>query len=128
MKIEHVALNVTQPLDMSRWYVEHLGFTVKRRYMEAPWGHFLADSSDKVMLELYGNTDVPRLDLPNVAPPALHFAFTSSNVDTDVKRLQAAGATLVSGPESASNGDRLAMLRDPWGVCIQLVSRSQPMV
>lgn len=128
MRIEHVALNVTQPLEMSRWYVEHLGFTVKRRYMEAPWGHFLADSSGKVMLELYGNTEVPRLDLAAVAPPALHFAFTSTDVDADVKRLQAAGATLVSGPESAPNADRLAMLRDPWGVCLQLVSRSQPMV
>ena len=128
MKIEHVALNVPDPLAMARWYVDHLGFTVKRRFMERPWGHFLADDSGKVMLELYGNTDAASLDLPGVAPPALHFAFVSKDVEGDVKRLTAAGAKLVSGPESASNGDRLAMLRDPWGVCLQLVKRSEPMV
>lgn len=128
MRIEHVALNVPDPLAMARWYVEHLGFTVKRRFMERPWGHFLADDTGKVMLELYGNSDVPSLNLPAVAPPALHFAFVSKDVPQDVQRLVAAGATLVSGPETASNGDRLAMLRDPWGVCLQLVTRTEPMV
>ena len=128
MKIEHLALNVPQPLEMARWYVDHLGFTVKRRFMEKPWGHFLADDSGTVMLEIYGNTDAPSLDLKNVAPPALHLAFVSKDVEGDIRRLQGAGATLVSGPESASNGDRLAMLRDPWGISLQLVKRSQPMI
>lgn len=128
MKIEHLALNVPQPLEMARWYVDHLGFTVKRRFMEKPWGHFLADDSGTVMLEIYGNTDAPSLDLKSVAPPALHLAFVSKDVEGDIRRLQGAGATLVSGPESASNGDGLAMLRDPWGVCLQLVKRSQPMI
>ena len=36
MKIEHVALNVEDLLSLARWYVEHLGFTVKRRAMEEP--------------------------------------------------------------------------------------------
>ena len=31
MRIEHVAFNVPDPLAMARWYVEHLGFEVKRR-------------------------------------------------------------------------------------------------
>ena len=91
MRIEHVALNVPDPLAMARWYVDHLGFTVKRRFMERPWGHFLADDSGKVMLELYGNTEAASLDLPSVAPPALHFAFVSKDVEGDVKRLTAAG-------------------------------------
>lgn len=128
MKIEHLALNVPDPLAMARWYVDHLGFTVKRRFLEAPWGHFLADDSGTVMLELYGNSKAPALDLPNVAPPALHLAFVSQDVAADIQRLTAAGATLVSGPETASNGDGLAMLRDPWGVCLQLVKRSQSMI
>jgi glyoxylase I family protein len=128
MKIEHVALNVPDPVAMARWYVEHLKFEVKRRFMDRPYGHFLADSSGSVMLELYGNPDVPSLDHPSVAPPALHFAFVSKDVEGDVRRLVSAGAKLVSGPEVASNGDQLAMLRDPWGVCVQLVKRSQPML
>ena len=128
MKIEHLALNVPDPLAMARWYVDHLGLSVKRRYLEAPWGHFLADDGGTVMLELYGNEKAPMLDLPNVAPPALHLAFASRDVEADVKRLVSAGAKLVSGPETAANGDGLAMLRDPWGVCVQLVKRSEAMI
>jgi len=128
MKIEHLALNVPDPLAMARWYVDHLGLTVKRRFLEAPWGHLLADESGSVMIEIYGNAKAPALDLPSVAPPALHLAFLSRDIAADVARLSAAGATLVSGPETAANGDGLAMLRDPWGVCLQLVKRTQPMI
>ena len=43
MKIEHLAINVEDPLAMGRWYVDHLGFKVKRRSVEPPYAHFLAD-------------------------------------------------------------------------------------
>ena len=128
MKIEHLALNVPDPLAMARWYVDHLGLTVKRRFLEAPWGHFLADDSGTVMLELYGNEKAAQLDLPNVAPAALHLAFVSKNIDADMQRLISAGASRVSGPELATNGDGLAMLRDPWGVCLQLVKRAEALI
>ncbi len=46
----------------------------------------------------------------------------------DMRRLVAAGATHVSGPEVVAGGDEVAMLRDPWGICVQLVKRAQPML
>ncbi|QDT54524.1 Glyoxalase-like domain protein [Caulifigura coniformis] len=128
MKIEHVAINVPDPLGFARWYVEHLKLTVARRSMDPPYGHFLADQSGQVMLEIYGNAQAPSLDFPAVAPPALHFAFVSADLAADVKRLVAAGGLHVSGPEVVAGGDEVAMLRDPWGVCVQLVKRSQPML
>ncbi len=128
MKLEHVAINVADPLALSRWYVEHLKLTVARRSMEPPYGHFLADDGGRVMLEIYGNTEAPMLDLPGIAPPALHFAFLSSDIPADIKRLVAAGATHVSGPETVAHGDQVAMLRDPWGLCVQLVQRAQPLL
>ncbi len=128
MKIEHLALNVPDPLNTARWYVEHLGFVVKRRVMEAPWAHFLADDSGTVMLEIYGNPDVPVLDYPAMQPMSLHLALVSQDVDADVKRLIDAGATLVGEVSQAPNGDMLAMLRDPWGFAVQLVKRGTPMV
>jgi glyoxylase I family protein len=127
MKIEHLALNVPDPLNMARWYVEHLGMIVQRRMMEAPWAHFLADDSGTVMLEIYGNEEADALDLPRVAPPALHLAFTSSDPAADGQRLQRAGATIVADVHSMDNGDTFVMLRDPWGVPIQLVRRQTPM-
>lgn len=128
MKIEHLALNVTDPLSMARWYVQHLGLTVKRRTVDPPYVHFLADDSGTVMLELYGNTEAPRLDLPSVQPPALHLALLSVDPAADVKRLVAAGASIVADVHTLPTGDTFAMLRDPWGLPIQLVKRLMPMI
>lgn len=128
MKIEHVAFNVKDPLAMGRWYVEHLGFEVKRRTVDPPYAHFLADDSGTVMLEIYGNTDAPVPDYENLDARNLHLALVSKDVDADIERLTAAGATLDGEPFTAPNGDRLAMLRDPWGFAIQLVKRATPMV
>ncbi len=128
MKIEHVALNVPDPLAMGRWYVEHLGFTVKRRTVDAPYAHFLADDSGSVMIEIYGNDAAPVPDYAAMHPLTLHLALVSENVERDAQRLENAGAKLEGEISHTPNGDTLAMLRDPWGVCVQLCQRAVPMV
>lgn len=127
MKIEHAALNVSDALAMSNWYVEHLGFTIKRGMQTPPFAHFLADDSGTVMLEIYQNEEVPVLDYAGQHPMSLHLAFVSEDVSADVKRLTAAGATVVGDVVTPAEGDHLAMLRDPWGFCIQFVKRADPM-
>ena len=128
MRIEHVALNVPNPLEMARWYVEHLGFRVKRRQMDAPWAHFLTDDSGSVMLEIYGNRDVPVPDYSSMNPLILHLALVSEDIEQDLGRLKTVGASPVGEPFQTANGDLLAMLRDPWGFSLQLVQRAQPMI
>lgn len=127
MKIEHMAFNVADALAMSRWYVEHLGFSVKRGSSEPPYAHFLADDGGTMMLELYSNPNVPVLGYSEQHPMSLHLAFVSKDVPGDVDRLISAGATLVGEVQISAQGDHLAMLRDPWGLCIQFVKRAEPM-
>ena len=128
MKIEHIAFNVSDPLNMARWYVEHLGFNIKRRMMESPYAHFMADDSGTVMLEIYGNAAASKLDFRSVEPPALHLAFVSHDVAADVQRLTSAGATIVANVHELPPGDTFAMLCDPWGVPLQLVKRKTAMI
>ena len=128
MKIEHIAFNVDDPLAMGRWYVAHLGFKVKRRTVEPPYGHFLADDSGTVMIEIYGNPQAPIPAYRDMNPSTLHLALVSHDLPNDVKRLTAAGATLVGEIQSLPQGDQIAMLRDPWGMAIQLVHRGTPMI
>lgn len=128
MKIEHLAVNIEDPLEMARWYVEHLGFTVKRRVMESPWAHFLADDSGTVMIEIYGNPDVPLPDYREMHPGSLHLALVSSDVPADVARLSAAGATPDGEIQNLPNGDSMTFLRDPWGLTLQLVKRGEAMI
>ena len=127
MKIEHFAFNVDDPNAMGRWYAEHLGFTVKRRLVEEPYTHFLADDSGTVMIEIY-RQDAPVPDYAATHVMSLHLALVSQNVEADVQRLVAAGGRLDGEIMSFPNGDRYAMVRDPWGITLQLVSRSVPMI
>ena len=128
MKIEHIALNVADPLAMGRWYVDHLGFKVKRRVMESPWVHFLADDSGQVMLEIYGNPDVAVPDYGSTDPLVLHVALVSRDIESDSSRLVSAGATACGEVQVTPAGDQLAMLRDPWGIALQLVQRATPLI
>ena len=128
MKIEHLALNVPDPLAMGRWYVEHLGLKVKKRTVDPPYAHFLADDSGTVMVEIYKNTDAPVLDFHSMDVSSLHLAFVSEDLEADVARLTKAGATVVAAPQEFPGGDRIAMLRDPWGIAIQFVKRAKPMI
>lgn len=128
MKIEHVAFNVSEPVLMARWYVEHLGMKVKRRLVEPPYMHFLADDSGTVMLEIYKNPEAPIPDYGATNPAVLHLALVSNDVPHDAKRLVDAGATMVGEIQENAGGDQLAMLRDPWGFAVQLVQRGEPMI
>ena len=127
MKIEHTAFNVEEPVLMARWYVEHLGLSVQRRTTDAPYAHFLADDSGTVMIEIYGNKDAPLPDYRNMNPAELHLAFVSGDVASDSQRLLTAGATIVADVHKL-NDDTFAMLRDPWGLPVQLVQRATSMI
>lgn len=128
MKVEHVAFNVSDALSMGRWYVEHLGLTVMRRTVAEPWAHFMADDSGTFMFEIYTNKDVAIPDYNNIVPPNFHLAFSSDDPHADFLRLKLAGAKPVDDVETMPNGDVMAMLRDPWGVPLQLVKRADPMI
>lgn len=128
MRIEHVGLQVPDPAAMGDWYVKHLGFIVKRSADAPVPVRFLADQTGRVMIEIYNN---PKAPVPNYAaadPLLYHLAFACDDIPGAVARLTRAGATLVDGPLLTPAGDELAMLRDPWGVAVQLCRRREPMV
>jgi uncharacterized glyoxalase superfamily protein PhnB len=61
-------------------------------------------------------------------PLALHLAFHVEDVSATRARLIKAGATPVGEVESNDVGDEVAMLRDPWGIPVQLVRRRERMI
>lgn len=127
MKIEHFAYQVEDPAAVADWYGENLGFTVKRGADAPVPVRFLADESGEVMLEIYNNPKVTTPDYSSMDPLILHLAFVCADVPGAIARLTDAGATLVL-TENTPAGDELAMLRDPWGLAIQLCRRAQPML
>lgn len=127
MKIEHFALNVENPVEMAKWYVEHLGLTIVRQNFTAPFMTFLADDSGRVMIEIYTNPadQVPPYRTMN--PLLVHLAFVSADPIKDRERLVKAGATAVS-EQNLEDGTQLVMMRDPWGLSVQLCKRGKAML
>jgi glyoxylase I family protein len=127
MKIEHVAFNVDNPVEVAKWYTKHLGLKIVKQAEEPPFMTFLADDSGQVMIEIYKNppNDIP--DYSSMNPLQLHLAFVSNNPQADKERLLTAGATEISD-DILEDGSRLVMLRDPWGLALQLCKRAAPML
>jgi glyoxylase I family protein len=124
MKFEHAALNVPDPSAMAAWWIEHCGMRNVRTEDKPPY--FLADASGRTILELYHNEAAPVPDYATQHHLTLHIAFAVQDADATRDRLIAASATLVSDATHA-DGTRLVMLRDPWGVALQLVQREAPL-
>ena len=127
MKIEHFAYQVENPARVADWYGRHLGFTVKRAAEEPVPVRFMADESGQVMIEIYNNPAVCTPDYASMDPLILHMAFVCDDIPRTIQRLSSVGAELLS-EDTTPAGDTLAMLRDPWGLAIQLCCRAVPMV
>jgi glyoxylase I family protein len=127
MKLEHFAINVASPIEMSEWYVNYLGLKVVRRDKTAPFMTFLADDSGRIMIELYNNPPDEVPDYKNMHPLILHIAFVTNDPESDKNRLLDAGATLQS-EQKLDDGSVLVMLKDPWGFSVQLCKRAKPML
>ncbi len=127
MKLEHVAINVADPLSMTDWYVKNLGMTIVKAMDKAPFTHFLADDSGNVMIEIYNNPSDQVPDYGNMHPLLLHLAFVSDDPDTDRSRLENVGATFVEEVRP-KEGAHLVMMRDPWGLAVQLCKRGKSML
>jgi catechol 2,3-dioxygenase-like lactoylglutathione lyase family enzyme len=125
MKFEHFALNVPEPRAMAAWYVAHLGFRVLRANATGSLAHFLADDTGRVCFEIYRNPAAPLPDYAAQPPLVFHFAVFSADAPADRARLVAAGATLLT-EETLADGSVIVMLRDPWGVALQLCQRAVP--
>jgi glyoxylase I family protein len=128
VKIEHIAFQVEDPISVAEWYIEHLGMTLKRAYPQRPFGQFLSDDGDAVMLEFYNNPKATVPDYRAIDPLALHVAFRVKDIASERAKLLAAGATAEGDITTADNGDKLAMHRDPWGLAVQLVTRIENMI
>jgi glyoxylase I family protein len=128
IRLEHVALNVQDPVRMAEWYCTNLEMKVIRKGPPPANGRFISDAGGHMMLELYHNPPNAVPDYASMNPLLLHVAFMVDDVKRTVRKLVAAGATVVQDVYTTDGGDEIAMLRDPWGLPIQILRRAHPML
>ena len=122
--IEHTAIDVADPIAVAAWWCENLGFTITKQKDDETHTTFIVDPSGRMALELYrARTQPVAPDYAAMDPLTLHIGFTSKDVDADIEKLTAAGATLVV--HEIAPGFDGAMMKDPFGISIQFVKREQ---
>ena len=124
MVFEHFALNVIDIEGVVDWYCTHLGLTIQNQQKESPFMTFLADSSGRVIIEFYKREDEMSQDFKELHPLTFHVAFVSENAELDKQRLLNANASFVEDVFK-EDGSHLVMLRDPWGMPLQLCQRTK---
>ncbi|MCY2928944.1 MAG: VOC family protein [Planctomycetota bacterium] len=128
MSIEHMALQVAQPAEMVHWWCKNLGMKVLRQM--GPEAFFMADEGDRVVLEVYHNPAVGVPEYGAWEAGRFHVAFASDDVKADAARLVGAGGRLEGALDEikpTEAGDVFAIVRDPWGIAVQLVCRAKPL-
>ena len=122
--LEHVAIDVADPIATAAWWRDNLGFTITRQKDDITHTTFIVDASGRMAIEMYrAKTQPAAPDYAAQDPLTLHIGFTSKDVDADIERLTKAGATLVTHEKSP--GFDGAMMRDPSGIAIQFVKRDE---
>ena len=123
MNFEHFALNVANIDAVVNWYCTHLGLTIASQQKETPFMTFLSDGSGRVIIEFYHRNDELIQDFKERHPLTFHVAFVSENAQKDRERLVKAGASFFEEVRK-EDGSHLVMLRDPWGLPLQLCQRT----
>lgn len=127
MTFEHFALNVKEPVKMAEWYVENCGMKIIKSAGGPKYTRFLADEAGNSVIELYSNDTVKYPDHKNAHPLEFHFALKVDDAEAAKNKLISAGAILEEDLKPG-DGSHLVMLRDPFGVPLQLCRRAKPLV
>jgi len=128
MRLEHVAINVENPVAMAKWYCENLEMKIVRKGPAPVNAHFICDAQENMMLEIYLNPPDAVPDYASMNPLVFHIAFMVDDVKGVCRKLIAAGAKIVEDVSTTPDGDEFAILRDPWGISIQFVKRAESML
>ena len=126
MIFEHFAINVPDPLAIANWYVNNVGLTIVRQQTQAPFITFLADKTGRVIMELYYRPEQTIMNFRGQHSLTFHFAMETSNAETEKNRLLQMGATFFE-EQQLNDGSHLVILRDPWGICLQICQRGSRM-
>jgi glyoxylase I family protein len=125
---EHIGMSVSD-LDRSiAFYRDLLGLTVKLRKAQRNGGEvaFLDAAGGQLELSQAPGVTAAATDLAPGAAGLRHLTFSVDDVDATFGRLLAAGVTPMEPPRDAFNVEmltRLAFVRDPDGIAVELVQR-----
>jgi lactoylglutathione lyase len=128
--INHIHLKAPDPGRSAEWFCRAFGFRVLTDETRPVGDRFIrcVTGNGALRVNFSGARDGEVLGAaPNGVHYGLeHFGIDSDDIEADVRRLVAMGAALEEGPKSGRGGQRIAFLRAPDGVRIELIQPPKP--
>jgi catechol 2,3-dioxygenase-like lactoylglutathione lyase family enzyme len=112
IRMHHIHLWLTAPLEAQAWYVKHFGATTGKR------GDF--DTANVPGVELtFTRQETPLA--PTLGRSLDHIGFEVRDLEAFLKRLQSLGITEIDGPRLGGNKiTKISYIKDPWGTRIEI--------
>lgn len=119
--LEHTAIASPSPVDLARWYVEHLGFRINFEYD----GNYFVRAADGSMLEIVPSKG--ELQPQKKTDPGIrHLAVAVDDFDLAYQALRSKGVNFLDEPY-VNQGNRLVFFTDRDGNILHLIQREKPL-
>jgi catechol 2,3-dioxygenase-like lactoylglutathione lyase family enzyme len=124
-RINHIHLKSPDPRKTADWYVNAFGFKILSDETRVFGDRFVRCQSEDGGM----NVNISGARTNETLGPGdasahhglEHFGFDSVNLESDIARLEKFGARLLEGPIEIPNGPRIAFLRAPDDVRVELI-------
>ena len=129
-RINHIHLKATDPRRTADWYVGAFGFKIVNDETRVFGDRFIRCTSEDggMAVNISGARSKETLGPGDASAHhgLEHFGFDTEDIEADIRRLEGLGARLLEGPIQNPNGPRIAFLRAPDDVRVELVERRKP--
>lgn len=124
-RVNHIHLKAPDPRRTADWYVQAFHFTILGDEVRVFGDRFVRCLSEDggMVVNVSGARSGERLGPGDASAHhgLEHFGFDSDDLEADIHRLEELGAVLLEGPIQVPNGPRIAFLRAPDDVRIELI-------
>ena len=124
-RINHIHLKAPDPKATADWYVKAFNFTIVNDDVRVFGDRFIRCRSEDggMAVNISGARTGETLGSGDAMPHhgLEHFGFDTPDIDAEIERLKALGAELLEGPIVSANGGKIAFLKAPDDVRIELI-------
>jgi catechol 2,3-dioxygenase-like lactoylglutathione lyase family enzyme len=126
-RINHIHLKSPDPRKTADWYVGAFNFKITGDETRVFGDRFIRCVSEDggMAVNISGARTAERLGPGDASAHhgLEHFGFDSENLEADIARLEKLGAALLEGPIQVPKGPRIAFMRAPDDVRVELIER-----
>ncbi len=126
-RINHIHLKAPDPRKTAEWYTKAFNFKIVSDETRVFGDRFIRCTSEDggMAVNISGARTKETLGPGDASAHhgLEHFGFDTEDIEADIRRLEGLGARLLEGPIQNPNGPRIAFLRAPDDVRVELVER-----